>query len=282
MYLENDTPLLHLNFSEKGNKKFIFANVTDICKTMHRQVSNQWYNFILDFLCSARTRYPFPFRRNGYYDRKCRVIRQINEMSKRCLPSLSRVGTGYVQQPLPLSTVYGATIWLMSCPGNGLSKNGLPLFGNDDSSRTTTEPDDKCAIYSVMYNEVYSGDNWFLRAKSVQVVLNKLFFSQFLTEKVNILKGYKVDVTISWQDSDVRPTLERRDAVSMEYWKSLVPSKAFANNSIRSWFRAWYLWLLMHMLVSHPDPLGIFIDMGYSKSVIIRNGWVRAYAHAPN
>ena len=41
MYLENDTPLLHLNFSEKGNKKFIFANVTDICKTMHRQVSNQ-------------------------------------------------------------------------------------------------------------------------------------------------------------------------------------------------------------------------------------------------
>ena len=67
----------------------------------------------------------------------------------------------------------------------------------------------------------------FLRAKSVQVVLNKLFFSQFLTEEVNILKGYKVDVTISSQDSEVRPTLERRDAVSREYRKSLVPSKTY-------------------------------------------------------
>ena len=65
----------------EGNKKSIFANVTEICKKMHRQVSSSCCcrphllrNAILtliDFVYIARTRYPVPLRRNGY-NWKCR------------------------------------------------------------------------------------------------------------------------------------------------------------------------------------------------------------------
>ena len=164
MHLENDTPLLHLNFSEKGNKKFIFANVTDICKTMPFSLE-RLTNFILNFLCSARTRYPFPFRRNGYYDRKCRVIRQINEMSKPLFPGL--VQATYSSLCRSLRYTVPQFGW---CRAQEMvyRKMGSPLgalFGNDDWSRTTTEPDNKCVICSVMYNEVDSGDNWFFEGK---------------------------------------------------------------------------------------------------------------------
>jgi translation initiation factor 2 subunit 2 len=62
----------------EGNKKTIFANVTDICKKMHRQVRQPHPPFLHTLLIiksnlfhtllesTARTRHSVPFRRNGY------------------------------------------------------------------------------------------------------------------------------------------------------------------------------------------------------------------------
>lgn len=55
----------------EGNKKSIFANVTDICKKMHRQVcSDCFVCFPAHDIPPARTRYCFLVCRNGYHG-KC-------------------------------------------------------------------------------------------------------------------------------------------------------------------------------------------------------------------